>query len=117
MKSKGKEIEYGQELMMQPYLQSNSLLTFQEQIDIFAYRTRMNLLTYNFPNKNSQIQKCKCGEQITNEHLLDCDMLNNGRKYDLKYQQIFNGTIQEQKSILNVLQKNLKIVEISTQAS
>ena len=100
---------------MQPYLQPNSLLNFQEQIAIFSFRTRMNPLSYNFGNK-SEIEKCKCEEQITNQHLLECDVLNNGR-HDFKYQQILNGTILEQKTILSILMKNIEIVESFTQAT
>ena len=44
IKSKGKEIYYGEYLSCQLYLQPNSVLTFEEQQNIFSYRTRMNNL-------------------------------------------------------------------------
>ena len=42
IKSKGKGIEYGEELKCQGYLLPNTILTLEEQREIFSYRSRMN---------------------------------------------------------------------------
>ena len=47
-KSKGKEIVYGSTLECQGYLLPSNILTLQDQIGLFSYRTRMNDLKYNF---------------------------------------------------------------------
>ena len=58
IKSKGKEIDYGDQLKGQRYLQPNQILTYKEQISIFAYRSRMNNVKYNF---GSDEELCVCG--------------------------------------------------------
>ena len=44
IKSKGKEIMYGSTLKCQGYFMPNSILTLEEQLSIFSYRSRMNNL-------------------------------------------------------------------------
>ena len=106
VKSKGSEIKYGNELKCQSYLLPNHILTLSEQREIFAYRSRMNNLKYNFPGTNDQ-EQCKCQNQLTNEHLYQCTLLNNNEIPDLPYENIFNGTIQDQKKIIHILNKNI----------
>ena len=115
VKSKGKEINYGDQLSCQNYLLPNQILTFQEQKLIFSYRARMNKLLYNQPG-NEETQLCQCGENITNEHLYNCIVLNQGNIGIDNYEQIFNGTISEQKRILNILEQNMKKHEKSPSA-
>ena len=57
IKSKGKEIMYGSTLKCQGYLMPNSILTLEEQLSIFSYRSKMNNLQYNFPG-NKLIEIC-----------------------------------------------------------
>ena len=52
IKSKGKEINYGDQLTCQNYLLPNTILTLKEQKSIFAYRRRSNKLKYNYPGNN-----------------------------------------------------------------
>ena len=52
IKSKGKEIQYGNNLMCQGYLLPNSFLTLQEQRAIFSYRSRMYNLKHNYSGTN-----------------------------------------------------------------
>ena len=49
IKSKGKEINYGDQISCQNYLLPNQVLTFDDQKLKFAYRSRMNKLHYNYP--------------------------------------------------------------------
>ena len=67
----------------------------------------MNKLLYNQPG-TKQTELCQCGEIITNEHLYYCIMLNEGNIRNEKYEQIFNGSITEQKIIINILEENMK---------
>ena len=104
VKSKGKEINYGGELQCQPYLLPNNILTHNEQLELFAYRSRMNNLKYNYGGQ----ELCVCGTKLDNEHLLICDVLNGGTRHNLSYDKIFSGTLSEQKSIIQKLTKNIQ---------
>ena len=114
IKSKGKEIQYGNSLMCQGYLLPNSFLTLQEQRTIFAYRSRMNNLKYNYSGTNI-LEKCQCGKDMTNPHLYECIMLNESER-TVKYSRIFNGRICEMKYIIDIQLKNQNIHERFTQA-
>ena len=58
IKSIEREFDYGDQLKCQRYLQPNQILTYEEQISIFAYRSRMNNVKYNF---GSDEELCVCG--------------------------------------------------------
>ena len=107
IKSKGSEINYGKYLKCQQYLLPNSFLTIDDQREIFSYRTRMNNINHKF-STNKDIQYCVCGKQITNAHLYYCEILNNEVR-NIPYNKIFNGTISEQKQVLNILRTNIRI--------
>ena len=92
-------------LETQNYLLPNNLLTLYEQREIFSYRVRMNKLKYNFSNK--YIDLCQCQSTLDNEHLYECTLLNSDmKKYE--YSALYNGTIKEQKYIINILINNMK---------
>ena len=114
IKSKGKEIQYGNNLMCQVYLLLNSFLTLQEQRAIFSYRSRMNNLKYNYSGTNI-LEKCQCGKDMTNPHLYECTMLNESER-TVEYSRIFNGRICEMKYIIDIQLKNQNIHERFTQA-
>ena len=40
----------------------------------------MNKLNYNYPG-NKQAELCKCGTEMTNEHLYDCIVLNKEKVF------------------------------------
>ena len=75
----------------------------------------MNKLNYNYPG-NKIVELCQCGVQMTNEHLYYCIVLNEGIRNQDKYEQIFNGTITEQKQILDILEQNMMKHEQFTSA-
>ena len=75
IKSKGKEIDFGSELKCQKYLLPNRILTWEEQVQIFSYRSRMNELKYNFGGEDA----CICGIRLDNEHLMKCEILCEGK--------------------------------------
>ena len=108
IKSKGSELDYSQCYNMQDYLRPNNIFNFEEQKMLFSYRTRMNNLDYNFPGRKN-MEHCQCGFiNITNEHLFECDILNNNEKYSHTYQQLLNGTLSQQKILLNILNQSMK---------
>ena len=107
IKSKGKEIKYDY-LRCQNYLLPNNNLTFDQQIKIFSFRIRMNSLKYNFKGKHI-IELCLCNTEIlVNQHLYECEILNEGRKNNTPYNKLFNGTLMEQYNIVNTLEFNME---------
>ena len=109
IKSKGKEIDYGRELKCQKYLLPNRILTWDEQVDIFSYRSRMNDLKYNFGGEDN----CICGSILENEHMFKCEALTKGSQRNMEYKNIFNGSIKEQKYIVQILITNKKIFTLA----
>ena len=100
IKSKGKEINYGNELKCQQYLKPNSILTFEQQISIFSYRSRMNKLQYNYPG-NKRTETCPCGIELVNQHLYECQTLNSSEK-KVNYSKIFDGRLNEMKYVVKM---------------
>ena len=112
IKSKGKEINYGSELKCQKYLQPNRVLTWDEQRELFSFRSRMNKLKYNFGGE----EICICGLNLENEHLVSCLILINGNPPNISYSDIFNGNIKQHKDIIPILIRNIKKYEEFTLA-
>ena len=50
---------------------------------------------------------CVCTKELHNSHLYECITLNNGEALKLKYEDILNETLHQQKYVLNILKKNL----------
>ena len=114
VKSKGNQINYGNKLNIQSYLMPNNVLTLEQQRDIFNYRSEMNPLKNNFKG-DKIIQYCVCLQVMENKHLYYCEILNNGRKINHIYEDILNGTLHQQKDIINILTENMKKFETLTQ--
>ena len=111
IKSKGKEINYGKELKCQKYLKSNSIFTFEQQISICLYRSRMNKLQYNCPG-NKGTETCPCGIELFNQHLYECQTLNSSEK-KVNYNNIFDGRLIEMQYVVKMLEDNLKKFELT----
>ena len=92
---------------MQAYLLPNQILTFDDQLEIFSFWTRMNGLSYNTKG-TSEIEYCKCGSEMENEHLFLCNFLNAGQVLKYKYDDLLNGTLAQQKYIITILRKNME---------
>ena len=99
IKLKGNTIDYGSDLKCQRYLQPNRILTWDEQRGLFPYQSRMNKLKYNLGGEDI----CICGRNLENDHLLRCEILNNGTLSNILYNDIFNGSIKQQKDIIQIL--------------
>ena len=111
IKSKGKEIDFGVYLALQDYLQPNQILTLSEQKLLLSFRVRSNPLQYNTPG-TGEIELCECKEVLKNEHLYLCELLSEqGCDNKPPYDAIFNGTLKQQKTIINILIRNLKNIE------
>ena len=67
----------------------------------------MNNLNYNFPGNNKK-EYCICLNQLTNEKFYPCKLLNNNVLSDFQYENIFNGTVQDQNKMINILNQNTK---------
>ena len=78
MKLKGKGIDYWDCFKMQPYTMLNRILTLENKIDIFSYRARMKSLKYNTKG-TSETKYSLCSQEITNEHLLCCKLLDKDK--------------------------------------
>ena len=105
IKSKGSKIYYGDRLEMQNYLKPNRVMTYQDQIEIFSYRSEMNDISLKY-NEIQDNKVCVCTQELNNSHLYECITLNNGEALKLKYEDILNGTLHQQKYVLNILKKN-----------
>ena len=102
--SKGKEIIYSNKPEIQDYLLPNDKTTIEMQRNLFKFRTRMNDLPSNFPSSSSDL-KCEkpCNEKLTNEHLYECQILNENEPNRLNYRKIFNGTTDNKNEVLSVI--------------
>ena len=108
IKSKGSSIKYGTNLEMQSYLKPNRVLTFQEQIEIFSYRSKMNEISCNFRDLKKEEELCICKSTMNNTHLYHCKVINNGKDPKHNYEDLLNGTLHQQKYVLKIMKKNLE---------
>ena len=93
---------------MQNYLKPNIIITFQEQVEIFSFRSEMNEISFQYQEPTAN-KPCEFTKELNNHHLYECTLLNNGLEFKFKYENILNGTIHDQNHILNILKKNLAI--------
>ena len=100
-------------MTLQDYLRPNQILTLPEQRALLRYRVRSNPLQYNTPG-SGETQYCVCLEVLKNEHLYSCQILNSdqNRSEEMpRYDAIFNGTLQQQKQIIDILIKNMEKIQ------
>ena len=104
-KYKGHEIEYTN-LQTSDYLLPNKIITsIDDKRLIFSFRNK----TYNlseYPNVYKR-QLCVCKTEENLAHIYECKYLNSN-KISVNYNKIYNGTLIEQKVILNRMTENLK---------
>ena len=104
--SKGRTLRYGKTLEMADYLCPNSHLSVQDQRDIFQIRSRTNPLPANRGNP----QLCACGEEQDNNHIMQCEITNPGRKIDLD--NLINGSLTDMKTNLLQWRESINNLEI-----
>ena len=100
---------------MADYLLSNNQLSVEGQQEIFSIRCQINPLPCNL----GEVRLCEtgCGNTLTNSHILECLVLNEGKIY--YYDKLENGTLEEMKEMLIIWNRNIVKREniISTQDS
>ena len=104
---KGKEINFNC-LEMAEYLKpTNDKLTISEKQEMFSARNRMTEIGYHFPKPNTE-NICICGEKEDMVHIYNCELINQEKKPNLKYENIFNGDIQKQIEVFKHFKQNLE---------
>ena len=91
---------------MQDYLKPNTIPTFKGQIKIFSYRSEMHEFHFNFRGLRGN-EIFVCTNQLINPHIFQCRILNGFKGHELNYRDILNGTLHQQKKILNIMKKNI----------
>jgi hypothetical protein len=105
-KSKGKEVQYI-DIDMAEYLKPiNSVLSINEKQELFKVRNRMTDIPEKFP-KSEIKHLCFCGEPEDMAHIYNCKIYNEGVIQNEKYENIFNGNI-EQLKIFKKFEQNLE---------
>ena len=104
IKTKGNEIFYSDYPEIQDYLMPYDSLTLDMKRKMFKFRTRMNLIPANFSSTNWELRCEKpCSENLTNEHIYNCKILNEKEENEIQYKNIFNGTIFEKIKAMNLM--------------
>ena len=103
--SKGCQINYGEKFEMADYLMPSANIKLEDQIDIFKLRSRTNKLPSNWGEE--VYCETGCAQFLTNEHILNCIILNepNYKVQDINL--IYNGNIEEKVTILNAFRRNM----------
>ena len=92
---------------MADYLCPNSLLSVEEQMQLFQIRSRVNPL----PAKRGETRICLagCGNLLDNEHILNSLILNPEEQYNTNI--LINGNLHEMKKLVQKWNTNLKNIE------
>ena len=61
----------------------------------------------NFISRDKNENRCVCGKIEEMKHIYECTELNV-KRIEVRYEKIFDGTISEQKEILQRFRENLK---------
>ena len=93
--------------MAEYLLPLNKILSITAKQRLFAVKNRMTDIPENFPKPETEY-KCQCGKNENMEHIFDCEILNNEEENNLKYDQIFSGTLSEQVEIFRIFENNMK---------
>ena len=94
--SKGRSLKYADSLQMADYLCPNTVISVEEQQQIFRIKSRVNPLPLN----KGEVSLCEpgCESLLENDHILSCMVLNPGEKHNLV--ELINGSLHEIKKIL-----------------
>ena len=88
------------------------VLNYQYQLKVFFYRSEMNEISCNFKELNTEeIYICKC--IMNNSHLYHCKVLNDRKDLKHNYEDLLNGTLHQQKYVLDIMKKNLEYFRTS----
>ena len=93
--SKGSEIIYSDLSMSDYLLPTNSELTVEEKQHLFAVKTRMTNIPSNYPKPEVKYI-CLCGQSEDMQHIYICEVINEGKQPNMKYEKIYTGNISQQ---------------------
>ena len=62
---------------IQNYLKPNRVITFQEHIEIFSFRSEQNKTSPNYHESKAN-KTCVCTKELKNTHLYECASFNHG---------------------------------------
>ena len=116
IKTKGNEIFYSDYPEIQDYLMPYDSLTLDTKRKMFKFRTRMNLIPANFSSTNWELRCEKpCSENLTNEHIYNCKILNEKEENEIQYKNIFNGTIFEKIKAMNLMNQKYEKMKLKNE--
>ena len=93
---------------MAEYLQPfNDQLTLEQKREMFSIKNRMYNLPENFP-KCDEKYICVCGETENTIHIYQCEILSKKNEEKISYEKIFNGKINEQIKVYQLVRQNLE---------
>ena len=101
-------------IKMQKYLQPSRIQIKKEEAQlIFKLRCRVTEAKVNLKGKYDNLECGACGQQEENqEHILKCKELNRNKNIEeLKYEHLFNGTVNDKLEIAKRFKENFKILE------
>ena len=76
----------------------------------------MNLIPANFSSTNWELRCEKpCSENLTNEHIYNCKILNEKEENEIQYKNIFNGTIFEKIKAMNLMNQKYEKMKIKNE--
>ena len=81
------------------YLLPKKFLELEDQREIFRIRSKTNRLPSNW----GETVPCEtaCGQNLNNEHILSCKILNDQKSKDLELNMIYNGNVEEKIKVLH----------------
>ena len=105
-RSKGKTMKYKSIQMAEYLLPTNMKMTVGQKQNMFSVKNRMLEIAENFPGKKLE-DKCWCGQLENILHIYNCAILNEN-KPKVKYEELYNGSLQDQISIFERIESNMK---------
>ena len=105
-RSKGKTIKYTSIQMAEYLLPKNMKMTVSQKQNMFSVKNRMLEIAENFPGKQIE-DKCWCGQLENILHIYNCEILNE-IKPSVKYEELYNGRLQDQISIFERIESNME---------
>ena len=93
---------------MSQYLLPNKLLEMSDQRKIFEIRNKMTNIPANYSSKSENEKTCVGGKIENMEHIYNCISLNETEP-KVNYQRIFEGNVNNTRSILKRFELNMNI--------
>ena len=102
---KGSLITYEETIQKADYLLPNKILELEDERKIFRIRSKTNRLPSNLGE--TILCETACGQNLNNEHILNCTILNGHESENLELNMIYNGNVEEKMKVLNAFRNNM----------